>query len=200
MGRWLALVAVALAPGCGERSANLFDGKTLEGWNCQPVENSAHWSASQGELMGENPDLEASILWTGETFRDFELDLDYMALTGDYDSGVFIRGEGHQVQIGISRSLQKDMTACIYAPVDNQGSYPGQAPHVEDHHQAGEWNHLKIVVSGHRIRTILNGEPLVDYMAVNMPEEGPLGLQLHGGVHMGIKFRNIRLREITGGS
>lgn len=191
------LVALLLATGCSDKSVNLFDGKTLEGWNCDPVESALHWSVVQGELVGENEDLEPSILWTTASYRDFELDLDYIALTKDFDSGVFIRGESHQVQIGISRSLQKDMTGCIYAPVDELGSYPGQTDKVEAFHHTGEWNHLKVVVSGRQIRTLLNGEPFVDYQAVHIPDEGPLGLQLHGGVHMGIKFRNIRLKPVT---
>jgi hypothetical protein len=50
-------------------------------------------------------------------------------------------------------------------------------------------------VQGKRIQTFLNGEPFVDYEAVNIPMEGPIGLQLHGGVHMVIKFRELLLRE-----
>ena len=193
----VAMVALFLATGCTGGSVNLFDGKSLEGWSCDPVESASHWSVVQGELMGENEDMEPSILWTDASYSDFELDLDYIALTKDFDSGVFIRGESHQVQIGISRSLQKDMTGCIYAPVDEQGSYPGQTDKVEAFHQTAEWNPLKVIVSGRQIRTLLNGEPFVDYQAVHIPDEGPLGLQLHGGVHMGIKFRNIRLKPVN---
>ena len=60
----------------------------------------------------------------------------------------------------------------------------------------GEWNKLKVIVTGKQIQTFLNGEPMVDYTAVVMEEQGPIGLQLHGGVHMAIKFRNIRAREL----
>ncbi len=45
-------------------------------------------------------------------------------LTDDYDTGVFPGGKGTQVQIRISRSLQRDMTGGIYAPNDNEGAYP----------------------------------------------------------------------------
>jgi len=124
------------------------------------------------------------------------VELEYRALTDDYDSGIFIRGLTHQVQIGISRSLQKDMTACIYAPDDNLGSYPGQTGKVAEIHRAGEWNHLKVIVTGKEIRTFLNGEPMVDYTGVVLGSQGPIGLQLHGGVHMAVKFRNIKVREL----
>lgn len=188
-------IAITLA-GC-DSSIELFDGKSLEGWDCDPMEQAGDWKAMDGELLGENSGEQASIIWTKQNFRDFEVDLDYITLTDDYDTGLFIRGLTHQVQIGISRSLQKDMTACIYAPKDEKGSYPGQTDKVADIHKIGEWNHLKVIVSGKRIQTILNDEPMVDYTGIVLVDEGPIGLQLHGGVHMSVKFKNIKVRELN---
>jgi hypothetical protein len=189
------LVIGILLSGC-DSSMSLFDGKSLEGWECDPAEQASDWKAVEGELLGENITEKASIIWTTSSFSDFEVECEYIALTDDYDTGLFIRGLTHQVQIGISRSLQKDMTACIYAPEDEQGSYPGQTDKVEAFHKVGEWNHLKVVVTGLRIQTFLNGEPMVDYTGVVLVDEGPIGLQLHGGVHMSVKFRNIKVREL----
>lgn len=189
------LLACLLVPACQGDVKKLFDGKSLEGWSCDPASASDHWKAENGMLVGENPDQQASILWTTSHYGDYELELEYMSPSGDYDSGIFLRGESHQVQIGISRSLQKDMTGCIYAPVDERGSYPAQTDKIARFHHGGEWNHLKVIVRGNRIQTFLNGEPFVDYEALHMPQHGPIGLQLHGGVHMIIKFKNIRLRE-----
>lgn len=179
-----------------DSSISLFDGESLEGWECDPVEQLSDWKAVDGELVGENPSENASIIWTTSTYGDFEVECEYITLVDDYDTGLFIRGTTHQVQIGISRSLQKDMTACIYAPKDEQGSYPGQTDKVEAFHKVGEWNHLKVLVTGKRIQTFLNGEAMVDYTGVVLDDEGPIGLQLHGGVHMAVKFRNIRVKEL----
>ena len=179
-----------------DSAGSLFDGKSLEGWECDPVEQMVDWKAVNGELLGENPTEKASIIWTTSSFRDFEVECEYITLTDDYDTGLFIRGLTHQVQIGISRSLQKDMTACIYAPKDEQGSYPGQTDKVEEFHKVGEWNHLKVIVHEKRIQTFLNGEPMVDYTGVVLVDEGPIGLQLHGGVHMSVKFRNIKIKTV----
>ena len=187
-------IAIILA-GC-DSSVSLFDGKSLEGWECDPLEQAGDWKAVDGEMLGENSGEQASIIWTRQSFRDFEIDLDYITLTDDYDTGIFIRGLTHQVQIGISRSLQKDMSACIYAPKDEKGSYPGQTDKVADIHKVGEWNHLKVIVNGKRIQTILNDEPMVDYTGIALVDEGPIGLQLHGGVHMSVKFKNIQVREL----
>ena len=193
----LAIVlAIALMLfGC-DSSISLFDGKSLDGWVCDPLEQAGDWKAVDGELLGENPGEQASIIWSMQKFRDFEVELDYITLTDDYDTGIFIRGLTHQVQIGISRSLQKDMTACIYAHEDNQGSYPGQTDKVTSIHKILEWNHLKVIVTGKRIQTFLNGEPMVDYTGVVLEDEGTIGLQLHGGVHMSVKFKNVKVREL----
>ena len=191
---WVLATGILLS-GC-DSSVSLFDGRSLEGWECDPVEQLADWKAVDGELLGENATEKASIIWTTSSFGDFEVECEYITLTDDYDTGLFIRGLSHQVQIGISRSLQKDMTACIYAPGDEQGSYPGQTDKVEEFHKIGEWNHLKVVVTGRRIQTFLNGEPMVDYTGVVLVDEGPIGLQLHGGVHMSVKFRNVKIREL----
>jgi len=191
----LVLAIAMVVSGC-DSSVSLFDGKSLEGWECDPLEQTVDWKAAAGELLGENPGEQGSIIWTKQTFRDFEVELDYITLTDDYDTGIFIRGLTHQVQIGISRSLQKDMTACIYAPKDEQGSYPGQTDKVGAIHKLMEWNHVKVIVTGKRIQTFLNGEPMVDYTGLVLEDEGPIGLQLHGGVHMSVKFRNIKVREL----
>lgn len=175
----------------------LFDGKTLDGWKADPMETAQHWKVKKGKILyGENPDEKGSMLWTTEEYKNYELELDYQTLTDDYDTGVFPRGNGTQVQIGISRSLQRDMTACIYAPKDDQGSYPGQTDKVAEYHKVGQWNHLKIIVEGKRIQTFLNGEPFVDYTSKTMNESGPIGLQLHGGVHMAVQFKNIEIKEL----
>lgn len=190
------MLAIALMISGCDSSISLFDGKSLEGWECDPLEQAVDWKVVAGELLGENPGEQGSILWTKQEFKDFEVEVDYITLTDDYDTGLFIRGLTHQVQIGISRSLQKDMTACIYAPKDEQGSYPGQTDKVAAVHKLMEWNHLKVIVTGKRIQTFLNGEPMVDYTGLVLEDEGPIGLQLHGGVHMSVKFKNIKLREL----
>ena len=88
------------------------------------------------------------------------------------------------------------MTGCMYAPKDNKGSYPAQTDKITEFHKVGEWNQLRIIATGKRVQTFLNGEPFIDYVAVTIPEEGPIGLQLHPGVNMKVKFQNISIKEL----
>jgi len=200
---WLPAVAFVLSvcvakPSLAEHHATeLVDGKTLDGWEVRPSEgNEDHWKVKDGMIIAENVNEKGSYLWTKKDYKDYELELDYQTPSDYYDTGVMLRGDGHQVQIGISGSLKKDMTGCIYAPKDKRGSYPGQTDKIAKHHKVGEWNHLRIVLNGKRIQTFLNGEPFVDYTGVAINDEGPIGLQLHAGHHMKIRFKNIKLHEL----
>jgi hypothetical protein len=172
----------------------IFDGKTLTGWHADPENTLSDWSVEDGMIVGDNPDKKGSVLWTDADHSDYELTLEFQTDSPDYDSGVFTRGKSHQVQIGVSRSQKRDLTACIYAPKDNQGKYPAESDKVEAVHKLGEWNKLRIVVTGKRIQTFLNDEPFVDYQAITIPDTGQIGLQLHGGVHQKMRFRNLSLK------
>ena len=176
----------------------LFDGKSLDGWEVRSKKSDIvkAWKVAEGQIVAENPDKQGSNLWTKKTYRDYELELKYQTPSDYYDTGVFVRGDGHQVQIGISGSLKKDMTGCIYAPKDKRGSYPGKTDKIAKFHKVGQWNHLKIIVTGKRIQTFLNGEPFVDYTGVVINEEGPIGLQLHANHHMKVFFKDIRVKEL----
>lgn len=175
---------------------SLFDGRTLDGWQVLPAEKSDAWKVEDGQIVCENPDKIGSDLWTTRKYRDYQLKLEYIALTDYYDSGVFVRGDGHQVQIGISGSLNIDLTACIYAPADKKGKYPAQSDKVAAFNKVGQWNHLRVIVTGKRIQTFLNGEPIVDYEGIAVNDEGPIGLQLHPFQHMKLAFRNIKLKVL----
>jgi hypothetical protein len=194
---WLTLApAPAATADEGEKVA--FDGKSLAGWEVRPDKDTeGHWSVKDGVIVAENVNMKGSHLWTADDYRDYELDLEYQTSSDYYDTGVMLRGDGHQVQIGISGSLKKDMTGCIYAPKDKRGSYPGTTDKIAAVHKIGDWNHLRIILTGKRIQTFLNGEPFVDYTGLAINDKGPIGLQLHAGHHMKIQFRNIKLKELS---
>ncbi len=176
---------------------SIFDGKTLSGWEVRPAQGTAeHWRVEDEMIIAENVNKKESELWTIKPYGNYELELEFKTPSDYYDTGVFPRGNSHQVQIGISGSLQIDLTGCIYAPVDGQGSYPAQTDKVAKFNRPGQWNKLRIVVQGKHIDTILNGEPFVSYDAIKFPETGPIGLQLHQGHHMKIMFRNLVLTEL----
>ncbi len=161
--------------------------------------SDGHWKIDDGVLIAENPNKEGSDLWTIKQYRDYEMELEYKTSSNPYDTGVYLRGPGHQVQIGISSGLKVDVTAYIYAAKDDpDGSgYPLRSEKATKFNKPGEWNHLRIVLTGKRIQTFLNGEPFVDYEGTHINEQGPIGLQLHARHHMKVLFRNVKVKELN---
>ncbi len=193
----LAMTGLPSGPLLADEFVPLFDGKTLQGWQVKGKKNAdEQWWVEDGQLVTENRGGAGSNLWTKQSYTDYELQLKFKTLSKDYDTGVFLRGPGHQVQIGISGSLKKDMTACIYAPADKRGGYPGKTDLVSKINQVGQWNQLRIVLKGKRIQTFLNDQAMVDYESVNIRQSGPIGLQLHGGRQMKVLFQDIEIKEL----
>lgn len=111
---------------------------------------------------------------------------------GTVDSGFFLRSEKDQIQIGISGSLKRDLTASPYIP--GKG-YPVEAK-VSGILKPKDWNTMKIKVQGNQYQIWLNGQDVMSYTSSTIPETGPIGVQLHPKNEMSIRFRNIRLAEL----
>ena len=169
-------------------SEPLFNGKDLTGW---APKGADVWSFDKGVLTGRsNTKKQGSVLWSEAKFKDFTLELDFR-FSGDIDSGVFLRTENDQIQIGTSRSLKRDMTGSPY--IGTIGKYPVEAHDVKSLLKEGDWNHFRIAAKGSHYVVELNGKPVLDYTSDTAAKEGPIGLQVHPGVDMTIEFRNVDL-------
>lgn len=169
----------------------IFDGKSLDGWK---LNGAAYWTAADGILKGESDDKkQGSVLWTEKSFKDFTVEFDFR-FSGDVDSGIFLRAENEQIQIGTSRSLKRDMTGSPY--IGNKGKYPQEAEGVKDLLKIGEWNKMKIVAKGNTYTVTLNGKQVIEYKSDTAKDEaGPLGLQVHPGVKMKVEFKDLTVEE-----
>ena len=126
-----------------EKLIPIFNGKDLTGWNAP--ENNICWLVNDGILqVRSGPDKKGSILWTEKDYEDFVVELEFKFGEGTIDSGVHLRNED-QIQIGISGSLKRDITASPYIP--GKG-YPVEAEGVKDLLKLDDWNHMRIEVRG----------------------------------------------------
>ena len=175
-----------------QKMKKIFNGKTLEGWVVP--ENNIWWSAGKGVLSVKNgPDRKGSILWTQQEYEDFVVQADFRFGEGKVDSGIFLRNDKQQIQIGISGSLKRDMTGSPYIP--GKG-YPVEAEGVKDLLKTEGWNTMKVQAKGNVYTVWLNGKEVMTYTSENAIEKGPIGLQLHPKNVMAIDFRNIKVGEI----
>ena len=169
-----------------ESLPSIFNGRDLEGWKA-PAE--PHWKAVDGILVGRNDaEKKGSMLYTARDYGDviFEAEVRW---TGEIDSGFMLRRPEVQVQIGVSRSLKRDMTCSFYV-----GGYPeeAQAKRAAELLLPGQWNRIRVRVRGRTFTVWLNGEEVSRYTAPEPSAEGPIGLQIHGGLEMQVEFRDLR--------
>ena len=199
----------------------LFNGKDLAGWHGYNPHSVAkltgekkdamlakmreefpqHWSVKDGEILNPGTGAYAS---TDKDYGDFELLLEYnMAPKGD--SGVYLRGVP-QVQIWDPTDEKSFKHGCQLgsgALWNNSPGKPGKDPLILADKPAGEWNTLRVVMTGARVSVWLNGKQTVDHASLEnyydrkaaIPAKGPICLQTHGAP---IRWRNIAIREISG--
>ena len=170
----------------------IFNGSDLEGW--QIPDNNIWWSVEDGMLKAASDTAQTgSILWTEKEYGDFIVQADFKMGEGTVDSGIFLRSDDQQIQIGESGSLKRDMTASPY--IAGEG-YPVEAEGVQKLLKMDGWNTLKVKAQGGMYTTWLNGQEVMNYTAQEVQQSGPIGLQLHPNRDMTIDFRNIMVEEI----
>ncbi|WKN33301.1 DUF1080 domain-containing protein [Porifericola rhodea] len=190
----LALLAVLMSftQAKEPKMKKIFNGKNLKGWVIP--ENNIWWAAEDGVLTAKSgPEQKGSILWTKKQYTDFIVQAEFKMGEGTVDSGIFLRAENQQIQIGISGSLKRDMTASPYIP--GKG-YPVEADNVKNLLKKDGWNSMKVKAEANKYTVWLNGEEVMNYTSEDAIEEGPIGLQLHPGREMAIEFREIMVAEI----
>lgn len=209
---FLAVLQVSMADHCADGWKSLFDGATLEGWTQR--DGQATYEVRDGSIVGisklKTPN---SFLCTDEVYGDFELEFE--VLCGKINSGVQIRSNsellngkvrvnGPQVEIEYSPGQSGFIYGEAYSRSWRSPEPKSKDPAVNshEHFKNGEWNQYRIVAEGPRIRTWINGEPvadLTDEETYKSHPEGFIGLQVHSHrvADVEIKWRNIRIRELT---
>jgi hypothetical protein len=173
-----------------ESLTTVYSATDLSGWKVP--DNNIWWLVEDGILkIRSGPEKKGSILWTEKEFADFTVELEFKFVSGVIDSGVHIRNQD-QIQIGISGSLKRDMTASPYIP--GKG-YPVEAEGVAELLKQDDWNQMRVEVSGKKYVCYLNGKKVMTYSSDTAIEKGPIGLQLHGGKEMSIDYKNIKIVE-----
>ncbi len=190
----LACALVPVSAIAGPDMKPIFTGKDLSGWKVPEGNDQAGWyKAVDGELrIQSGPKKKGSVLWTEKSYRNFVMDFDFKFGEGVVDTGVHVRNMD-QIQIGISGSLKRDMTGSPYIP---KKGYPVEAEGVKELLKLKDWNSMKIQAVGKQYTVWLNGKKVMTYKSDSAIEEGPIGLQLHGGKVMGVTYRKLRLAEL----
>jgi hypothetical protein len=191
LASFLLLTVIVSTQAQDPKLKKIFNGKNLKGW-VEPA-NNVWWTVNDGVLFVKSTaEKKGSILWTESKYENFIIQADFLMGDGTVDSGIFLRSEHDQIQIGISGSQKRDLTASPYIP---KKGYPVEAK-VKDILKLKDWNTMKVKVVGSTYTVWLNGNEVMTYTSENMPASGPVGFQLHPGNEMSCSFKNIRLAAL----
>lgn len=205
-----ALILIALI-GCSSLQADtsgwvdLFDGKTLAGWN-----NPYEWGESKvvdGEIhLVANKKF---FLCTEKTYSDFILEAEIKMPEGKSNSGILFRCHvqpnkafGYQAECDTSDrawsgGLYDEGRRGWLHPLKPNDSPSGNAfrEKTKGSFKRYDWNKYKIQAEGNRLRIWVNGVLCTDYTD-DKDAAGYIGIQHHGENGQVYKFRNIRIKEL----
>ena len=198
----------------------LFDGKDLKGWHNFKREGvRPGWQVKDGALVCVDPH-DAGDIVTADKFDWFELQLDYNISEGGNsgimfhvtDEGTAAWATGPEIQLeDNAKAADPQRCGWLYAlyqpPTDPKTGKPLDATKP-----AGEWNHMRIIISPDKCVHEINGVKYFEYVLGSedfnarvakskfgtMPNfaksnTGYLALQ---GDHGQVSFRNIKIRPI----
>jgi hypothetical protein len=199
----------------------LFDGKSLTGWHNFKREGvRPGWQVKDGTLACIDPH-DAGDIVTADKFDWFELELDYNISEGGNSGIMFhVTDEGGAAwETGPEIQLEDNAKAAdpqrcgwLYAlyqpPMDPKTGKP-----IDATRPAGEWNHVRIVISPETCVHEVNGVKYLEYVLGSedfkarvakskfgkMPlfarsNTGYITLQ---GDHGQVSFRNVKIRPVT---
>src|SRR5687768_5828806 len=207
MARWTAMLGVVLAAaGSSVFSADLFDGKTLDGWEGDSkwwrVEDAAITGGSTTEKIPRN-----FFLATKKSYQNFDLRLKIKLTgvpnTGMINSGVQIRSmrvpnntemSGYQVDAGEGwwgKLYDESRRNKVIAEAPN-------LPAVNAAVKSGDWNEYRVRAEGARIQSWINGVPALDYTEAepNIAQDGHIAIQIHSGGMAVVQVRDVRIEEL----
>lgn len=180
----------------------LFDGKSLNGWK-KSEENPGSLKVEDGMIVVDGP--RAHLFYVGDLapFKNFHFITEVKTTPGS-NSGLYFHTRyqaegwpkyGHECQVNVTHADPK-RTSSLYGVVNIPD------PPVKDN----EWYTQEIVVEGHRVRLILNGQTMVDYTEpADKPAEseqferrlgeGTFAIQAHDPDSK-VYFRNMRVKKL----
>jgi hypothetical protein len=178
----------------------IFNGKDLEGWEGL----KEYWSVKAGAIVGTNGDKNVpfnTFLWTKKKYKDFEMKFQVRLKDGKGNSGVQIRSEILDPKQLSAKGPQCDIGQQYWGSLygENFGGMMKAADPavVKKALKPADFNDYYIKCVGKHVTIKLNDETTVDGDFPKMPDDGLIGLQLHGGHIMEVTFKNFEFKDLS---
>jgi len=204
----------------------IFDGKTLAGWDGDP----RLWRVEDGTIVGETTQENQTasntfLIWEGGDVANFELKVEFKLR--NHNSGIQYRSFPVAGKKWVLGGYQADIAENPkYMGIAYGERHKGILAHrgqktvigngkgnVEVLAQLGDsaeilsaidmdgWNEYHIIAHGNQCIQMINGVVVAEFYekSEDWLQSGLIGLQLHQGPPMQVKFRNIQLRQLEPG-
>ena len=227
----LALVVLLIGPLAATADDDgfkpIFDGKSLDGWDGNPV----FWRVENGTIVGETTKEKPTkgntfLIWRNGEPADFELKLEYKLR--NHNSGVQYRSFENVEKFGrwVIGGYQADIAetlkyhGILYGEkfrgilaqrgektVIGKNHKPKVVGKVGDSQELlskikqGDWNEYHIIAKGNHFIQKINDVVMVEVTDNDEQmrrKAGLIALQLHAGPPMKVEFKNIRLKQSLG--
>lgn len=186
----------------------------MTGWKI--VGGNGRFKVEDGEVIGYGENIKGNTFLISEkTYRDFDFRFDMKFDSLDGNSGMMFRalrkdGDGrvNGYQCEHDPGKARAWTAGIFDEARRGWLFPDKkdAAQCKAFSEQGrkimswdDWNSIRILCEGKRIRIWLNGEKRVDFTdndAKDFTPEGFFGMQVHGGKKCDVRWRNLRIKEL----
>ena len=192
----------------------LTNGKDLTGWKV--VGGDGKFKFENGEIIGTGENVKANTFLISEkTYKDFDFRFEMKFDTLKGNSGMMFRGlqkEGdgrvNGYQCEHDNGKDRAWTAGLYDEARRGWLFPNKAnkEQCKAFTEQGnkvfkweDWNEIRILCEGNHIQIFLNGEKRVDFVdeGKEFTPEGFLGMQVHSGKATDVRWRNLRIKELT---
>ena len=166
----------------------LFDGKSLDGWE---QVGTANWRVEDGALVADkSTSPQGGHLVTKNSYKDHMIYAEFWA-SDDANSGIFVRCQDAK-NIGAKSCYEVNVFDQRKDPTYGTGSIVYFTEVNPMPKAGGKWNTFEITAKGRQITVMLNGQKTAD-LNNGMFEEGPFTLQYGGGV---VKFRKVAVKPL----
>lgn len=223
----MGLLAAGLAATLhGSGFVDLFDGRTLNGWDGDP----RFWRVEDGAIVGETTaevptQGNTFLVWQGGEVGDFELKVRFRLR--NHNSGIqyrsFVLGDdpwrigGYQADFSADNkwtgAAWGERYKGMLAPRGHKtvvgetqedkttAALIGDDAEILQAIRPDDWNEYHIIARGNHCLQFINGVLTAEFSesSATRLEQGLIALQLHGGPPMEVRFKDIRLKRLDPG-
>ncbi|PPK99845.1 3-keto-disaccharide hydrolase [Parapedobacter indicus] len=190
-----------------EKTINLFDGKTLNGWRTVNPDDAKYWRAKDSLIVGGDGDTNVpqnTYLQTIDEYDDFELRC-LFRLSGDPNTGFINSGIQYRSKvvandiIGYQADIGDGHWGDIYDEHRRGLLQSGDLHTVWRILKKDGWNSYIVRVRGNHHELYINGVKTCDYIEkdATVPVKGIIAFQLHGGGAAKIEIRDVTITPLT---